>query len=427
VLAAVLALTADLALSLGAHEPRVPAGDDVAFTVVIANRGPAAARDVRLLLHVPHSITSWSAEGCEREQCMLGDMAPGEQRSVSIVAHPAEAKLQSIVLTANVRSATRDPNGRNDFLDIKTDFVRGVDLVSKLTTVSNIDPEGRTRVGLSILNRGNAPAHDAQITIRLPEDTNVTGELPEDCRATANVVTCGLAELAPEAETSIAFTADAPARYRGGTEGVVATAFAKEPDIRPSDNTARATWSFPQLFVVTSAADRGPGTLRQAIVDANQRCATECRIRFRIESPIVLGEPLPPVIVNVSIEGPATLDGGKLLAGDGLVLHAGSVSQLLIEDFPGRGIAAEGARGLRIAGNTIRGNLNGGIELSDCEVTIQQNVIASNGANGLRADAATRGAITDNQFVLNDDIAIDAASAALRITNNTLQDNGGVR
>src|SRR6266704_2293041 len=58
-------------------------------------------------------------------------------------------------------------------------------------------------------------------------------------------------------------------------------------------------------FTVTSASDSGPGSLRQAILDANAATGDDI-IEFGVSGIILLGSSLPSITGNTFISGPGT-------------------------------------------------------------------------------------------------------------------------
>ncbi len=113
------------------------------------------------------------------------------------------------------------------------------------------------------------------------------------------------------------------------------------------------------VFTVTSPADAGPGSLRQAMLDANAAFGADT-IVFAIgaSGPVTLAplSPLPPVTDAVTIDGSTQpgFAGAPLIAIDGAQAGAGADG---IDDVAGgstfRGLAIGGfdGRGLRLAGS----------------------------------------------------------------------------
>ncbi|AGA29090.1 Calx-beta domain-containing protein [Singulisphaera acidiphila] len=127
--------------------------------------------------------------------------------------------------------------------------------------------------------------------------------------------------------------------------------------------------------VVTNTDDHGPGSLRQAILDANANPGLDT-IRFALpgEGPqsIRLTSALPPITDPVIIDGTTQhgyqksplieltgIDAGS--QANGLTLNAGgsTIRGLAINGFEGSGILIQGAGGNRVAGNVIGTSLDG--------------------------------------------------------------------
>src|SRR5262249_31230931 len=101
--------------------------------------------------------------------------------------------------------------------------------------------------------------------------------------------------------------------------------------------------TLPSNFPVTSLADSGPGSLRQAILDANA-AGSDNSITFAVTGSITLASALPDLSSNLEIEGPGvssltvarssatgtpdfsifTVAGGTTVTVDGLTIHHGS-------------------------------------------------------------------------------------------------------
>jgi len=216
-----------------------------------------------------------------------------------------------------------------------------------------------------------------------------------------------------------------------------------------------------RLFLVTTTADAGIGSLSQAILDANASPNVDGpdQIRFAIPGAapheIAVAAALPAITDAVVIDGASqrdgmaqpdggatvarvTIDGGLLSRpADGLVLRAGSstIRGLGIRGFDGDAIRLEGGGSSTIEGNVIgdettgddeersRRNTGNGIAIVDSpDNTIGgsdlslRNIIAGNGGIGVRVvGAASIGnAILGNRIVGNagGGIDLDAVTTA---------------
>ena len=153
------------------------------------------------------------------------------------------------------------------------------------------------------------------------------------------------------------------------------------------------------LVKVVSPADSGPGTLRQALLDAAPGDAiTFSPTVFPPGSPVtILVQSVLPTLNkdNVTIDASAagvTLDGSQTPAlTNGLIVEADDciIRGLTIQNFSSNGvlIAAGVAVRTRIEGNTIAFNERYGVLVATCDGnTITQNSIYSNTLAGIRSE-----------------------------------------
>ncbi len=172
-------------------------------------------------------------------------------------------------------------------------------------------------------------------------------------------------------------------------------------------------------FSVGNTSDSGPGSLRQAILDANADPGTTDHISFSIPGSgvhtITLLSPLPPIASPLVIDGttqPGYAVGAPLIelngnGKTGLVLNGGesTIRGLVINGFSGDAIV------ISSAGNTIEGNLIG----TDPSGTLAR----PNTGNGIRitgssnvvggTTASARNFIAGN---VGDGVLVSGASAA---------------
>src|SRR5260221_2142611 len=119
-------------------------------------------------------------------------------------------------------------------------------------------------------------------------------------------------------------------------------------------------------FVVTTANDSGPGSLRQGILDANSgACEVPCWINTAsTPSPILLQSPLPPIRANALTLGPQArfrftpqrpnliVQGEGAGDADGLRIEGGEDTQvggLMLTGFSRHGLVVAGGRSHLIA------------------------------------------------------------------------------
>lgn len=225
---------------------------------------------------------------------------------------------------------------------------------------------------------------------------------------------CALPAIAPRGTFQLLVTLRTFFQY--GDISTVATV--ERDDERVSVVSAQTFW---KDFKVTSTADAGPGTLRQAILDINAQChsapgtlATPCRAAFDIEQKIggdffhtvELHSPLPALNVPISsIDGTTedqsntlgpsvALDGSMLHQGNGITVASGTcdVKGIAIGSFPWNGIHATGQSrvnvdrayiGVNALGMVPKPNGSRGIASEVVAGKITNSLIAYNGRSGI--------------------------------------------
>ena len=212
-----------------------------------------------------------------------------------------------------------------------------------------------------------AVAEDARLTIDVPSAIAVRTQVP-GCTVSGTRVTCELGDIAEAPDelkgTLIPIEIVAP---EGSDVRFDVTAEISSPsgDEAPQSNTYTTNVRNYRTFYVTSTADEGSGSLREAIHAANASCngANPCLIAFRLAevgafASIVPRTPLPVVSAeNILIDGHTQqrysgrmqelsrplieLRGSELREGDGLALTSPcnlQVRGLAINGFPRHGI-----------------------------------------------------------------------------------------
>lgn len=193
-----------------------------------------------------------------------------------------------------------------------------------------------------------------------------------------------------------------------------------------------------QTFIVSTTLDSGPGSLRQAIMDANAVSGTDT-IAFSIDGTgITISSALPDITDPVIIDGTTQpgysgtplieLDGTN--AGtptNGLSIFAGNstVRGLVINRFTGAGILLRNGGGNNIQGNYIgtnsggtaaSGNGDSGVEIYDSSnntiggtTTNARNVISGNRADGVEIATGGPLGVSNGNVVQGNYIGTDIA------------------
>lgn len=365
-------------------------------TLRIENAGPGTATGVRVkIANEPQTKVTLAGAFfvCDAGDCRLDrQLAPSERVNfdVFVSAPPVSGRM---TITASVSAAAADPDPSNNTVRVVTDFVdQGIDLTPSITLRSpaeyarpyspsySFPPEEPAYADVSVWNNGELDATGVVLLITLPEGATAL-------RAESDNVRCDLpvAPVRCEADPIVSNRRDGkPARvrihfltpplYAGGSITAKVTASAVEAETFPINNTRDDTAAIQRFLAVTTTAVDGTGSLRQAIIDANQHCrvlfpapgmAQICTIGFRIPAPAPASgfftieplTPLPPVNFYGHIQGrtQATvlgedsdrplvmIDGSRLRGAEPglLILSSTDVASLAIGNCPEYGIVLE--------------------------------------------------------------------------------------
>jgi hypothetical protein len=199
----------------------------------------------------------------------------------------------------------------------------------------------------------------------------------------------------------------------------------------PSISGSASVVVSPPLFLVTTTADSGPGSLRQAILDADGTPGLDI-IDFAIGTGIQtlnLVSPLPAITQPVLLDGTSQpgftgapiieLDGAASGPGaDGLLITAGNstVRGLVINRFTSNGIELQNNGGNVIQGNYIGTDVTGtmalgngmGLRISTSNNTVggttvgARNVISGNLGDGVFISDSGTGNVVQGNFIGTD-------------------------
>ena len=382
-----------------------PNGTDVTYTVTNTGNTDTA---YNAFLNVPNIETMLNS-GSYNFQLLIvrPSLAPGFLDTGAGCVPAAETKVQVLAnlqvpqVSAPQISAIQNPQ-------------ISAPQVSAIATFA-VAPEGGAVATLT--NSGN----DAQSTVLRDEVKVVLRAIR--LRPLADIAAAGLPTFNP-ADVAIRVASRSTNVLNGVVQGS-----------SPAD--APAT-SGPVPLAVTNTGDSGPGSLRQAILNANQD-ADISRVTFSIAGPAVisLASPLPAITSPIVIDGTSQpgyqgtpiveLAGANAGAGAaGLVITAGqsTVRGLVIRQFPGSGIAIGGAGGNVIEGNYIgtdvtgtlnRGNLGNGIDIDNSAGNriggvdpAARNVVSGNSGEGIRVG----GPLASTNSILGNRIGTNAAGTS---------------
>ena len=431
------AVGADLGVNKVSSPDPVAPDSDVTYTITVINGGPETADEAALNDALPAGMTFVSLSAPAGWTCSTP--APGAGGSVSctnpvlaigsedvftLVGHvPAGTPGGTIFTnTAFISSGTFDPNKENDSSSaVNTVAGPTADMaVFKQASADEVLADSNVTYTIQVANGGPTNAANATLNDTLPGTmTFVSLSSPSGwtCSTPApgagGTISCSNPSLAPNGSDVFTIVGHVPAGTAGGTT-YTNTVLVSSSTFDPTGKNNNSTVSTTVVTcltnpVVTTNADSGPGSLRQAIQDA----CPGSTITFdmsQVVSPIVLTSVELLIDKDLTISGPGAnvltvqrTTGPKAPAfrifnvvvptGDGFEIVA-TISGLTIANgqvqgkFPssaGGGISNSGPATLNVAGCTLNNNsadFGGGIfNSSSGTVEVTHSTLNNNVAN----------------------------------------------
>jgi parallel beta-helix repeat protein len=331
---------------------------------------------------------------------------------------------------------------------------------SDLSDIIQQNLNGRLADTIAFANSGQdgqfyLTAHDLVNQSSLDNDTSVRsfwtdlGTMIKD-GGRVDLLACNLAESSPDVVITIDMLLDDP----GGESNVsvaASTDFTANADnngnwtLEIGNVDASIYFSAEELqqysghlatFTVTTLADSGPNSLRDAIIGANLLPGQDT-IDFSVTGTITLSTILPEVTDSIILYGQdITLQGNGDSFVAGLTLHSGAaaseIHDITIENFR-HGIRLIDTNSVLIDDITVQDNTRYGIKIDgSSDNTVQNSLITGNGATLTQSGISFEGD-SDNNLIFNNTITNnvkagisveDAASQQNVFSQNSIYDNG---
>ena len=167
---------ADLSIQKTDSPDPLQAGQQLTYTLLVTNRGPAGATNVTITDPLPASVTfvsstpsQGSCSGSTTVTCTLGGLAAGNSATVSVVVTVGAASVPSITNTATVTATETDPNPADNTSTAPTTVTPVAD-IALLKTVSNPAPLVTQTFTFTVTATNNGPstANGVVVTDLLP-------------------------------------------------------------------------------------------------------------------------------------------------------------------------------------------------------------------------------------------------------------------
>ncbi len=245
--------SADVSVTkVGSPNP-VTAGNNLTYTLEVANDGPSVASDVTVSDPLPAGTTFVSettsvgtcSESAGKVSCSLGDLAVRAKVTIGItVTVDASLPPGTLVNSATASSPTPDPTDSNNTGTDTTNVVASADLVlTKTATPAIVPAAGNVTYTITAHNAGPSDAQNVVVTDQLPSGVTFVSAAPPSARCTAVglQVTCNLGTLAAGATAApITIVVNVPASTPAETIANNAYVSSQTPDPNPDNNHASA-------------------------------------------------------------------------------------------------------------------------------------------------------------------------------------------
>jgi hypothetical protein len=438
VVAPSLYAASNLRITAALSEDPVRAGLPFAPGFLVQNLGPDIAKNAVLTTNANTAPLS------------LGDIGVRNQRPVSVTV-TAPLTAGPFAVTATVSSDTEDADPSDNIATRTVTVSTNPDLTVFLRAPVQQDLALPFTLSIFVGNASAFDAHDVDITVNFRPDVDVLS-LPSGCSSVAaGRIVCHVATVAaqrPQVPALFTPTFYAPHAYGNGSILFTASVTEREPDFDPASNTKTTQSRLYDTFYVSTTANDGAGSLRQAILDANADCPGHepCLIAFRISEPsetpwktIRISSLLPAITAaglridgsiqtaffgDANPDGPEIeISGGGTVDGDGLLITQcfSEVANLAISGFLRNAISVTGTQEGCTGSPPLRElhHLFLGSDPTGSSARPNGRGIATAIANGASFYGAAL-SIHDCVISGNTDSGIFGTSGLLNITNNRI-------
>jgi uncharacterized repeat protein (TIGR01451 family) len=243
--------SADLSIGKAVSpNPLVP-GANATWTITVSNAGPSTARSVAVADTLPaeafYVSVSPSSGSCPQTgaaiACNLGDLPPGQSRTVTIVAviSPSVAPAETVANAARATSVTTDTNMANNSATVSAPVNPRADLaIVKAVDSSPITPGAPASWTITVTNNG--PSDARAVTVDDPAPAGVTMTSASSTIGACTVgagASCTLGTLPAGASATMTVVGDVtPAAADGSSITNVATVATTTTDTNSANNSA---------------------------------------------------------------------------------------------------------------------------------------------------------------------------------------------
>ncbi|MES1244618.1 MAG: M12 family metallopeptidase [Acidobacteriota bacterium] len=260
---------ADLRIEASLTPGEVRPGGSLSSTLTFRNAGSAVARDVVVEGAYPAGVSfeaSSPAPGSGQGTWFVGDLAPGEERIISLQLRVASSAAGTLVLGAGIRGSDVDPMPADNQAAATADVVALADLGVSVSDTPDPALSGEpVTYRVTVLNSGPSEATAVALTGRLPDGMVLQEALPDEGSCEPGpLVACVLGSL-PAGASAVVEISGLPGA--AGSLPMTASVHAAEEDPDLGDNALTITTQVGCGYVLSAAqiafgAEGGAGSVQ---------------------------------------------------------------------------------------------------------------------------------------------------------------------
>ena len=284
--------------------PAVTLGQNITYTISVANFGPAGATGVTVSDTTPVGLTlvSVSGGGCTTFPCTIGALAVGPPVTITATYNvPVTYSGPSPILnTATVTSAS-DPNASNDSATASTTVAAQADLGITKSGPPSVALGGNITYTINVTNSGTLAAANTFVSDPTPAGLTPVSVSGGGCSA----FPCALGTINPGGSVVITAVYNVPNSYPSSSITNTATVSTSSPESNFANNSATAVTPVSGTGIADlSILEAGPA--QAAFNDVIDFTVIVTNNGPNTATNIVISDPTPSNLVFVSNSGGCT-------------------------------------------------------------------------------------------------------------------------
>lgn len=304
--------SADLSLVKTVDQDPVVPGDELTYTLTVANAGPSRAGAISITDSLPPALldatATTTAGTCDPVTdgtvlCTATGLDPDGTLVVTITGTVDEAvDAGSWANTAAVTAATADPDLTNNSGSVSVTTAPADLSITKTASMTEVAPEGSLTWTIEVANAGPAPARAAVLTDQLPTGVTIEAVATSQgtCGEPTDTLVCALGVVDADATVTVTVTGTVGADVQGSLTNTAAVVSPDDSD--PSDNAAQVT--VPVTAVADLQLTAAAGTASVVAGQTVDWSVTVTNAGPAATTGAVLTTPIPTGLTDVIAVGP---------------------------------------------------------------------------------------------------------------------------